>query len=490
MLFFGSRRPAERLATSFRWLEPKLFPAAHARHYSTSYASGAYVMGLEKDDYFAWETMSGDRRFSDFVLEADVQLDAGNGHSAVGVLFRHVSDENFYSFLVSTRGNFRIDLLFNNHPMHLVEWTRLPEAEPVEGRAEGLSRSIRVIAHGSRFSFHVDGEWVAELDDEVLPSGAIGFAAQNFTAAGRGIFRLGRILVDARPVVVEREHLRWRYYAPVSPASRLRLAETLFQSGNADAAAVQLKKGLKDRDGTAREHFVLAECYARLSLYDESLHEVDIVLSREPAHREATLEKANLLYLANRLIESRDLILSGLKEGRIEEGPGVWGLLGNAEYGLGNWEKAADAYRHAIEREPGIPLFAQNAARALEHAGRPAEAAKLYIEAARLLFAEEAFDELSMIVPRIRALAPDDAESRAMEAKMLYREGKTEEAFTILHALAEAGSTDSAVHYLRGLLLRGRGLQEEALEGFVRAGELEPDFTLYQFRIAETLHAM
>jgi tetratricopeptide (TPR) repeat protein len=491
MLFFGSRRPVERLATSFRWLESKPFPAERARFYSAAYAAGAYVLGLEKDNYFAWETMSGDRRFSDFVLEADVELDAGNGHSAVGVLFRHVNDENFYSFLVSTRGNFRIDVLFNNHPLHLVEWTRLPEAELVEGGGvNGLSRSLRVIAHGSRFSFQVDGEWVAELEDEVLPSGTIGFAAQNFAAAGKGTFRLGRILVDARPIVVEKEHLRWSYYAPISPAARLRLAETLFQSGNADAAAVQLRKGLKDRDGSVQEHFVLAECYTRLSLYDEALREVDIVLAREPAHREATLEKANLLYLANRLIESRDLILSGLAEGRIESGPGVWGLLGNAEYGLGNWDKAADAYRRAMELEPDVPLFPQNAARALERAGRSDEAAELYKSAARTLFAEEAFDELSMIVPRIRALAPDDPEARAMEAKMLYREGKTDEAFAILHELTEAGSTDSAVHYLLGLLLRGRGMQEDALEGFVRASELEPDFPLYQFRIAETLNAM
>ena len=36
MLFFGHRRPFERLATSFRWLEQKPFPAAR----ETSYAAG------------------------------------------------------------------------------------------------------------------------------------------------------------------------------------------------------------------------------------------------------------------------------------------------------------------------------------------------------------------------------------------------------------------------------------------------------------------
>ncbi len=133
MFFFRHRRPFERLATSFRWLEPKPFPAVRESSYEAAYEGRAYVLTLKKDRVFAWETLAEERRFTDFILEAEVEPDPSNGHSAAGVIFRHVNDENFYSFLLSSRGNFRVDILFNNHPMKLVDWTRVPEPDPERG---------------------------------------------------------------------------------------------------------------------------------------------------------------------------------------------------------------------------------------------------------------------------------------------------------------------------------------------------------------------
>ncbi len=324
----------------------------------------------------------------------------------------------------------------------------------------------------------------------MLPEGSIGFAAQNFAESGPGVFRLRRLLLEARPLVVERDHQRSWYYAPVSPAARLRLAETLYASDSFRPAAVQLRKGLKGREGTPREHFLLAECFMRLSMYDDALAEVDIVLAAQPAHVEARLEKANLLYLAHRLLEARESLRQGIADGTIAGSSGSWNLLGNTEYGLGNWEKAAEAYRRAADEQPEMPLFAQNAARALEQAGHGDEAVPLYLRAARQLFAEEAFDELSLVVPRLRSLAPHHPEALALEAKMLYREGKTDEAFTVLRRLEDEGSSDSAVHYLLGIILSGRGAKADALPRFARAAELEPEFPLYHFRVAEALHLL
>jgi tetratricopeptide (TPR) repeat protein len=485
---FRPRRPSERIATSFRWLEEKPFPTTRAPFYSALSERGAYVLTLAKSSYFAWESLADEQRFGDFALEAEVELDESNGHSAAGVLFRHVSDESFYSFLVSSRGNYRVDLLFNNHPMHLVEWTGLPE--PGGDRSGATSRAIRVVGHGSRFTFAVDDEWVGEIEDEVLPAGSFGFAAQNFAGAGRGVFRLRRFAVEARPLEVEKEHLRWSYYLPVSPAARLRLAETLFASGSHRAAAVQLRKALKDRRGSSRERLLLASCYGRLAMYDDALAEIDRLLAEEPSHADARMERANLLYLSGRLAESRDWLRAGLADGTIASAPAGWNLLGNAEYGLGNWGKAVDAYLRAVERAPEMPLYLGNAARGLERAGRAEEAAAMYLRAARLLFAEESFDELSMIVPRVRALAPGNTESLALEAKMLYREGKTEEALAILQPLADSDIPDSAVHYLIGIILGGKGRREDALPRLARAAAMEPSFPLYQFRLAEALHLL
>jgi tetratricopeptide (TPR) repeat protein len=482
---FRRRGPAERIETSFRWLEEKPLPATRAPYYAAFYQRGAYTLALARENYFAWETLSPERRFTELVLEAEVELDAANGHCAAGVVFRHVNDENFYSFLVSSRGNFRVDLLFNNHPRHLVEWTRLPAADP-EARSGG--RTLRVVANGSRFTFIVDDEWVGETEDDVLPAGGIGFAAQNFSGSPAGAFHLRRLMIEPRPVAAEKEHLRWSYYVPVSPVARLRLAETLLASGQHNEAAIQLRKGLKDREGSAREHFLLAQAYLRLSLFDEALAELQSVLTLEPRHAEALREKANLLYLSNRVLEARDFLAGGLSDGSLDADAGALHLLGNAEYALGNWQKAADAYRRAAELQPDAPLFLSNAARSMERGGMAADAVDFYLRAARLLFAEESFDELSLLVPRVRALAPENPEVRALEAKMLYREGRIEEAFAILSALHEQGSSDSSVHYLLGTFHLGKGRRAEALPLLQAAVDLEPSYPLYQFRLAETLH--
>ncbi|MGO9409475.1 MAG: tetratricopeptide repeat protein [Spirochaetia bacterium] len=481
--FLRPRAPQEKLASSFHWLDRRIFPQTETQGYSARQERGAFRLELRKESYFAWETMVPERRFTDFVLEAELEADPSNGHSALGVVLRHVNDENFYFFLLSSRGDYRFDLLFNNHPRHLIEWTRLPEPD-------GPSRRLSLVAHGSHFSFVVDDEWVGEIDDEVLPAGGIGFAAQTFQSAPGGVFRLRRLAVNTRPLDVEREHLRWTYFFPASPQARVGLAETFFRMGSYHAAIVQLHRGLKNREGTAPEHFLLAESCARLSLLPEAIAEIDTVLRMEPGHKEARQEKPNLLYLANRLPEARDEMRALLADEAFSQGPAAWNLLGNAEYGLGNWEKASEAYLRACHLQPGMPLFLGNAARSLEREGRTAEATDLYLKAARALFAEETFDELSLLLPRLHALDPGNAEVRSLEARMLYREGKTEEAQRILAGLADEGKADSTASYLLGIMLSAQGRRAEALPHLERAAAAERSFPLYQFRLAETLHML
>ena len=228
----------------------------------------------------------------------------------------------------------------------------------------------------------------------------------------------------------------------------------------------------------------------RLSLYDDALAEITEVLRREPGHAEARVEKANVLYLANRLLEARDAAAAVLADGVRAAHTVLLNLLGNAEYGLGNWEKAADAYMRAVAMQPEVAPFLRNAARSLERAGRPAEALELYLRAARILFREENYAELSLVVPRAMALDPSNREARGLEAKMLYHEGRGDESLVRLSALADEGEPDSAVHYLLGLLLSERGRRVEALARFEEAVRREPAFALYHFRLAETLRAL
>ncbi len=485
MPIFGRRAQHDHLSTGFHWYEGRVFADTSHKAYETGKARGAYTLRITKASYFAWELASLNRSFGDFVLDGRVEIEPSNGHSAAGFIIRCNNEENFYTFLVDNRGRFRFDCLFNNHPLTLIDWTPIVDAEP-----GAISRDIRVIAHGSSFSFYADEEWIGEIEDESIPEGGIGFAGQNYAEADSASFRLMSFAVEARPAAVEREYLRWVHYVPHSPAARLALAETLFAAGGFSAAAVELKRSLKGREGAAREHFLLAECYLRLSLYQNALQEIEEVLRREPSHPDALFEKANLLYLSNEFLAARDYLRASLTAGTMPRSAAAWNLLGNAEYALGNWQKSADAYTQAVAAQADEPLFLKNAARSLEMAGNREAAVSMYLKAARLFFRDAVYDELSLILPRVLGLDPSNAEVRALEAKMAYHEGHRDKARAALEALAREGSTDSAVYYLLGLILTEAGEREAALGHFARAAELEPSFPLYHFRLAETLHLL
>ena len=485
MRIFRGRGPHDHLATGFHWYEGRVFAETSRGPYEAGKIKGAYGLRITRASYFAWEIASLNRSFGDFVLDGRVEIDPANGHSAAGFLIRYNNEENFYTFLVDNRGRFRFDCLFNNHPLTLIDWTPIVDGEP-----GAIGRNLRVIAHGTSFSFYADEEWIAEIEDESIPEGGIGFAGQNYADADTAGFRLMSFAVEARPAAVEREYLRWVHYVPHSPAARLALAETLFAAGGFSAAAVQLKRSLKGREGTAREHFLLAESYLRLSLHQNALQEIEEVLRREPSHAEALFEKANLLYLSNEFLAARDYLRASMTAGTMPKSAAAWNLLGNTEYALGNWQKAADAYTQAVGAQGDEPMFLKNAARSLEMAGRRDAAVSMYLKAARLFFRAAVYDELSLILPRVLELDPSNAEVRALEAKMAYHEGRRDYARTALEALVREGSTDSAVYYLLGLILSEAGDREEALARFARAAELEPSFPLYHFRLAEALHLL
>ena len=76
-------------------------------------------------------------------------------------------------------------------------------------------------------------------------------------------------------------------------------------------------------------------------------------------------------------------------------------------------------------------------------------------------------------------------ELRAIEGKMLFHEGSTAKAERHFIHLIKAGYRDSAVFFLYGLILIEKG-QRELAEGVLqKAAEMESDFFLYQFRLAE-----
>ena len=440
---------------------------------------------LSRPDLFAW-TEAPLYRHSDFVLEGEFAMGHGLPHSACGFLFRYQDEANFYSVLVSNKGFFRFDVVFNGSPRALVAWTETPrsrgESPPSEGEGE---LSLRIIARGGHFTIVLDGEWAAEAADESFDRGHLAFAAQNYGEGGATRFSLLSCMVDSRPVEVETWYFRWNYYIVPGADARRRLAETLFAMGESLAAAVQLRKIERRGPLDADELFLKAETALRLGLQDEAEGALDACLALAPDRADANEEKANLLYLRGRYLELRDRLRNLLPT--IRDNARLLCLSGHARFGLGDYAGAAADYGAAAGIEPEQPLYRMNEARAWDQAGRKGEAAEAYLAAARLFSSQEADDDLALALARLDALKAKRAEVEEIRAKALYRAGKKDEAARLLAGLVAKGSRDSGSHYTLGLILAERGKGEEALERFEAALALEPDFPLYAFRYAERL---
>lgn len=491
----------ERWETRFFWKNRARFVEDDTPDYEGRIQGRELTLTLKRRNLFAW-VADPVYRYRDFYLQAEMSFPADAGYSAAGLLFRYVNEANYYYFLVSTRGFFRFDVVFNGTPMRLIDWTELPApiagertthgsqgAAEAPGGAEATGGvltdpfSIFVVANGTRFTLGYNDSWIAELDDDTVDAGSIAFGAQNYDEQDRSVASLRRLLLDSHGLEVETLHYRYRDAIPVDPEARLRLARTLFAADNPTTAIIQLRKAARRKKPDAETLFLLAECQLNLGLHENALENVERSLALDPDKREAQHEKANLLYLLGRYVELRDYLGERVED---SDSSTLWNLYGHATYSLGAWEEAARAYTKAAGLEPEMPLFDVNAARAFEHLGNRKQALDYYLRAARLFVGQDALEDLAAIIPAITSIDAANRDVRAFQGIVAFQEGDLAAAGRLFDELVEEGYEEGSIFYMLGIVRNQEGDRRAALGLFRRATELDPGFALYWFRLAET----
>ncbi|MBN2443135.1 MAG: tetratricopeptide repeat protein [Spirochaetales bacterium] len=482
MLLFGKKdKPdpyeivKERWKTSFNFLDKKRFAIQKDDTYESGIEKNKFFLTLKKKNHFAW-VLSEPNRYANFCLEGDIEFHPDNKHSAAGFIFRYINEENFYYFLISNKGFFRFDVVFNGNPLVRIDWTESPHISD-------STNSIRIIARDTYFSFYVDDEWIAELEDDMLFKGQIGFAAQNYNDKPEAHFYLKEFSLESRDIEIEKHFERWTSYIPQEPEARIRLAKTLYAMEAYTAASIQIKKALRHKKPTADDFFLFGEMCVNMGMHELALETIDKCLSLEPSRTAAIQEKANILYLLNKTIEARDFILG--KISLFEDNATIYNLLGNCEYSIGNFEKAFAAYETACSIQDTMPIFMVNTARAADMNGNKEKAIEYYLKASTLFFKEEAFDELYPIFARLEKLDSVNDDVRGLAGKILFQEQKRDEAEEIFDDLIKKGCNDSGIFYLNGLIKKDKGEIKNALKDFKKACELEESFYLYWLRLGE-----
>jgi len=479
----GGEGPIEELWSPDR-LDAKSGRFAEERGptWASAWRDGRLDLELSKPGLLAWAPAES-FTYDDFFVELSLLFPPGDDYVAAGLVFRQAEDDDFYLLLLSSKGYVRLDVVFNGTPRALVGWTEIPSrlASP-----RALA-SLGLIAQGSRFVILVDGEWVAEAEDETNRVGSLAFAARSFEtlAVSPLSFSLSSILVESRKLEVEALRRRFTLVQVPEDAARRRLAETFVATGNFLAAAVQVDKIGKRRPLSAEELLLKAEIDLRLELLDDASAALDASLALDPHRPEAVLEKANLLYRRNLFPELRSFL---------EALPADFGhsarvalLLGHARSNLGDWAGAAAAYGEAARLEPEEPLLRLNEAQALEMSGDKKAAIAAWLEAGRGFFSRGETEELARAEATLARLDRGGPRHALIKARLLFLENKSREALALADQIIASGDDDAVVSYLAGLLRSKRGERAIAAVHYERACALAPDEALFAWRRAENL---
>ena len=487
----------EKWTARFSKPEDRRFLAEKGDGYGADYEHNELVLKFQRNNIFAWVDNPW-YQYRDFNLQADCSFGADGGYSALGFCFRKMNPANYYYFLISSKGFFRFDLVFNNTPQVLIPWTPFTPPDPSGGI------HLRILARENSFIFLIDEEWVGEAEDDSIASGRFSWAGQNYDETESAECRLKTVEIESRPIEVEAAYYRWKDYVPVDPERRFRLAESLFLLGAYSPALIQLKKIIRLRPLAFSENLLAARAFLGSGMYPEALASAETCLKEEPQNLEALRVAGTSLYTLNKLLPLR--ILLEREREILKDEVWYWGLAGNCEYGLGNWKPAAEYYRKAVEIHPEEPLFRENLSRASDKlspselppeneaadpSNRDLDIHQLTSceETARLYFRSEEYEKVRGLLPKIRELDPGNSLADELEGKILFHEEEWDRAMEIFAPLAEGNKTeDSSVYFLYGLLLGGHDLRETAGRYLAKSAGMEPESFIYQFKAAESLH--
>ncbi len=119
--------------------------------------------------------------FTDFVLDVETTLLAGNPENSFGVLFRLVDGDQFYRFALTGNGLYMVERRDGDNMVSLTQgW--LDSTDLVQG--VGAVNRLRIRAEGDQFTFSINEALTTELADGTYARGNIALEAGTFARPG------------------------------------------------------------------------------------------------------------------------------------------------------------------------------------------------------------------------------------------------------------------------------------------------------------------
>jgi len=131
---------------------------------------GKYHWDVSAYDGLVWWSRPAMDEQTDFYFAVDVQQVIGPANSQIGIVFRQPSDEEYYFFNIRQTGEYAL------HIRTSAGWETLISDTPSSAIRPAMVNRLAVIALDARFTFFINGLYVADFDDNAYRAGDVGLA--------------------------------------------------------------------------------------------------------------------------------------------------------------------------------------------------------------------------------------------------------------------------------------------------------------------------
>lgn len=140
---------------------------------------GQLSIAVRQPDSLAWSVAAG-KTFGDFTLDVDATPLAGPDDNDYGVIVRHVDDDNFYRFEISSDGYYNIQKRQKGN------WEKLiPDWAESSAIQKGKTMNhLRVVCAGRTLTFSVNQVQLTQLTDASFTRGTIGVLVGTLSEPG------------------------------------------------------------------------------------------------------------------------------------------------------------------------------------------------------------------------------------------------------------------------------------------------------------------
>lgn len=156
--------------------------AASHETYVRGYQQGEYLIQIDVPDWYVWTTAG--KSFGDVEIQVNARS-AGTTDNHYGVMCRY-DDATFYYFAISSDGYYAIYLHESDGQLLSLTGTDMLYSPAI--RQQHADNQIRAVCEGTRLSLSINGQQVAEVENDTLSKGDIGMAAGTVKTGGTSIW--------------------------------------------------------------------------------------------------------------------------------------------------------------------------------------------------------------------------------------------------------------------------------------------------------------